>query len=627
MPRGVPPPPLPRRTSKVESAGHDLVTKVMTADSQSWEVKEAVVPTQCEPKRHGSAVPLPFWLLKQRDLLFREATSFTNDTVLFERRASPSSIRDERLRLFSSSDSQTHSSDSVPTPRTVRSNSPRKAAPTPPKRHSVAPTLDNERVSQRPTRGDMSIFLSKARASANHTRRSLDSPGGKTPESRESSKLVLEEAISQRDLADQCVKSLTAEVIRLAGMMHTRTETPSTSPRETAHRNDVSLPVGARVGRNMVEGSILSSRLLQKLIRLRIRARVRSVMQTWKSSVRWSQRSCWIGENLRKRHQVQFSRAVLNVWCQHVKQEVVVEQASDSRTEKQVDAAFVMWRRSKDRESAGNIVPLNQPLGFKDSNDLDVFREKERAREKEREQERRKSYIKHVALKQMHARWRRRKMFASFNHFVKTCQKSEEHARLCKIKFLRIGTRYINNLLRRSIRAMRAQRLRALKRQRAEEANYLRILQTLKVVLLAWRARMKFSRDFLLGEHHPMGGNSDLISSVQKLTRTLSNLDCDKSVLSHRLNLLEQELSQRVEERLPHTYAHIEQSYSNALIAYARQRILKMTPDKSGNYIPSTLATRLPTRGDVSQSIDQTPHPQRDGKQVNVLKSPASLSD
>jgi hypothetical protein len=306
---------------------------------------------------------------------------------------------------------------------------------------------------------------------------------------------------------------------------------------------------------------------------------------------------------------------------------VVVEQASDSRTEKQVDAAFVMWRRSKDRESAGNIVPLNQPLGFKDSNDLDVFREKERAREKEREQERRKSYIKHVALKQMHARWRRRKMFASFNHFVKTCQKSEEHARLCKIKFLRIGTRYINNLLRRSIRAMRAQRLRALKRQRAEEANYLRILQTLKVVLLAWRARMKFSRDFLLGEHHPMGGNSDLISSVQKLTRTLSNLDCDKSVLSHRLNLLEQELSQRVEERLPHTYAHIEQSYSNALIAYARQRILKMTPDKSGNYIPSTLATRLPTRGDVSQSIDQTPHPQRDGKQVNVLKSPASLSD
>ena len=329
----------------------------------------------------------------------------------------------------------------------------------------------------------------------------------------------------QRDEANECVKSLTAEVVRLAGQLHAEQESSSSlnAPRRSRNNSppparwrDGKLPLAAMIAIAKDDSATESSvpaKLLQQVIRRRRRVHAWSAMQVWKALSRGSELSGRVGNGLAKRHRSRFSVAVLRAWDRYAKQQECLERALGLRMAQQEASAFDVWRklseRDRGKESADTPVAILQPAGW---DDPQLFIDQERKREQERQEQRRSlsrdrskwspafppalsattqaavvedyvqrmtmlHYIEHVAIRQMHARWQLRRLRSHFRRFAAVITKLSRDNRLRKRNFVVVGARRIGNMLQKGLHAMKFQRMRGLGKQRALTANNLRILQ------------------------------------------------------------------------------------------------------------------------------------------------------
>jgi len=347
----------------------------------------------------------------------------------------------------------------------------------------------------------------------------------------------LREAVQQREQANQCVKSLTAEVVRLASQLRAEKEN-SGSPSAAAWRSQSHSPPPARrrdgklpfaainpVGPNTRERaqghmaifakdgpheSSVRAQLLRQAIRRRRRMHTWSAMQAWKALSRWSELTGRVGNGLAKRHLSRFSAAVLRAWDRYAKQQECLERALGAHMAQQTASAFRVWRqckRTRGTEAADMSAVMLEPAG-RDDPQLFIERANERKQERPRQKrsparERMKQghplsppiqaavvedyvqrmnmlhYLKHVAIKQMHARWRVRRLHVHFRRFAAISAKVSQDNRVRKRNFVIIGARRISSMLRKCLRAMCEQRLRGLRKQRALDADDLRILQAI----------------------------------------------------------------------------------------------------------------------------------------------------
>ena len=150
----------------------------------------------------------------------------------------------------------------------------------------------------------------------------------------------------------------------------------------------------------------------------------------------------------------------------------------------------------------------------------------------------REEEFSHVALMQMHARWWRRRLAARFFTFAAQCR--DERVR--KRSFVTLSMQYMCNLMRRSLRVLQRQRLRGLKRQRALETEYLHVLRAVRVIVVAWRGCISQKHLFTDNEQAIGSSKKELAWSVTNLNRTLNDLDADRNVLAQRVQLLEEEM-------------------------------------------------------------------------------------
>jgi len=467
-------PPPPPRQVRLDLQQMDQLAQQMDDKSADWAVNEVMPP---RPKRAAGA-SLPPWLLKQRDDLFREATSGPQESFVQTRRG---------------------------------------------------PAPEQAEASERMRAMNFVAVVDKAGNLGNHFPARRPSASSSSSSSFECLDAIqLREAVRQRDEANECVKSLTAEVVRLAGQLHAEQESSSSlnAPRRShnhsppaARRRDGKLPLAAMIAiakDDSATGTLESSvpaKLLRQVIRRRSRMHAWSVMQVWKALSRGSELSGRVGNGLAKRHRSRFSVAVLRAWDRYAKQQECLERALGLRMAQQEASAFDVWRklseRDRGKESADTPVAILQPAGW---DDPQLFIDQERKREQERQEQRRSlsrdrskwspafppalsattqaavvedyvqrmtmlHYIEHVAIRQMHARWQLRRLRSHFRRFAAVITKLSRDNRLRKRNFVVVGARRIGNMLQKGLHAMKFQRMRGLGKQRALTANNLRILQ------------------------------------------------------------------------------------------------------------------------------------------------------
>ena len=475
------PPPPPRQVRLDPQQMDQLAQQMDQLDDTlaAWAVNEVMPP---RPKRAAGA-SLPPWLIKQRDELFREATSGPQESFVRPRRgpAPEQAEASERMRW----DLGKH----FPARRRSASSS-----------SSEVGDLGNHFPARRPS----------ASSSSSSSFDGLEA-------------IQLREAVRQRDEANECVKSLTAEVVRLAGQLHAEQESSSSlnAPRRSRNHSppparwrDGKLPLAAMIAIAKDDSATESSvpaKLLQQVIRRRRRVHAWSAMQVWKALSRGSELSGRVGNGLAKRHRSRFSVAVLHAWDRYAKQQECLERALGLRMAQQKASAFDVWRKKskRDRVKESADGPILQPAG---RDNPQLFIEQERKREQERQEQRRSlsrerrkrtpafppalsattqaavvedyvqrmnmlHYIEHVAIRQMHARWHLRRLRSNFRRFTAVIAKLSRDHRLRKRNFVVVGARGISNMLHKGLHAMKTQRMRGLGKQRALAANNLRILQ------------------------------------------------------------------------------------------------------------------------------------------------------
>ena len=351
---------------------------------------------------------------------------------------------------------------------------------------------------------------------ASHTMRNPISKGS----GNEHESVELQAALRERDLANQSVKSLTAEVVRLAGQLKLRTKSESLKSTRVQSHSQSQRPSGTKMQSGASEGQHILKH---------------------------------IGKHLRGRHVNRFSLAVLQAWDRYVMQKKNLEHALAACAGKQAASVLDAWRQSTNERGKGNETlgsklqegssiygrpfikavsgsaadgdACNDPQLYgipQPDQHSDSAREASRRRSKSRE--RLSSYdlanaftdvqellddntfiqridlvhhLRQIALRQMNARWSRRCLVLHFHMFVGKCK----HVRIRRRNFLAVSARNICILLRKCIRMMWRNRLRSSKKQRAIEASDFRILQHVKVIVVAWRGCTSFPSSCLIFDH------------------------------------------------------------------------------------------------------------------------------
>lgn len=404
-------------------------------------------------------------------------------------------------------------------PRALRiALSPRQNAPAPPKRDSLALKDEGGIVSDRRSRRvakDIENLVPSRRSSSN-------SSGGSIAKTESVETVQLQEAVRQRELANANVKTLTAEVVRLAGQLRSQqvSQQVSLGSPESTHRSSRSQSprrLDDEQASKQAKEPAVTTQLLQQLrqaMRRRKRMHMWSVIQSWKATALWGHRSNRIGEGLGRRHQNRFSHAVLDGWHRLVKQQERLEHALGCLMEKQVATAFDIWRLSSSDKGQANMgqahmlpLPHGRDLTHKEDikqqdmydnwariygrprtlfadpiaaasgwADPDLHRDSARehttnekwptlpppqlARQPAQpptyplphnsadvqgliQRMDMKHYFEHIALKQMHARWSRRRLCTCFLKFAGICGKLARNTRVRRRNFVQIGARHI----------------------------------------------------------------------------------------------------------------------------------------------------------------------------------------
>ena len=414
-----------------------------------------------------------------------------------------------------------------------------------------------------------------SRLSSNYSQRSMRSESIEVTESVET--VQLQEAVRQRELAHANVKTLTAEVVRLAGELRAQKDS-LISPKSTHRSSQSQTPTQDAQPPNDRPTSrqpAVTAQLLQQATRRRKRMNMWSVIQSWRASSAINRSLNRIGEGLGRRYQKRILQLNIRVWDRFVKQQERLEHALGCLMEKQTASAFDIWRLSmSDAKSAAQMLVLahgraspkkdntvdnwmhtygrprtlfadphtdtqththrNPTTGVSRWKDPIHHLDSDPGREHNAKRNQlttappklaqpssalpsrpnyphdapdvrgliqrmdMKHYVEHIALAQMRARWNRRRLCVYFRTFADVCRIFSLHDRVRRRQFVTLSARHIGNLLARSIRGMWKMRLRGLRRQRAQEAEYLRVMHDAKIVVVAWRCCTSFPRNCLL---------------------------------------------------------------------------------------------------------------------------------
>lgn len=397
----------------------------------------------------------------------------------------------------------------------------------------------------------------------------------------------LRQAVRHRDMANECVKNLTTEVVRLA--------------RELRAQNDI--PVSSKSTRQGIATTesrrqIVSRQQIQQAMRRRKHIRMWSVLRAWSDATCWSTRSYFISDSLARRYQKRFSRSVFRAWSNRVTQKGRSEHVvgAENATEPPIhsihlqSAAKTTERISEDSsyEVRGDQMrwSIHRPSPRDDGvaeQKYDSHQGQEIARSKGYKSSIQR-YLQHVAVKQMRARWMHRFIHTGFQNLQAQCMNVRKLRRVLKRSFLTISARYISKMLKHCFQAFHNLKLRSLRESKAVAIDRARNPKVLRIILVAWRGCACFVRNCLQIEHGDSHiATEDLASSLQRLKKTLGNLNYDRSSLSQRLNLL------------------LEDSVSGS--EPPSQQASGTSPQVQSNWRTPPAGLK---RGDVSMSIDQT---------------------